>query len=308
VKKSICLYRIFLIKREIIDSSEKTVLIRNIDCIRQCFLNFFFHSRIAQGIGILGSVVGAAMPTGGGLVGGAASLFSSQLQEYEYNEFQSRLSSIAAVGTTEELTDVARQVARELAERYEDQLLRLNARSDEVSLICRWCCSCFRRSNKDPSTAEKESTLKNHPTGQIAQFGIALVVQAIFDGDMDEQAYSARIKPSDLVKNIVEIICRAKPTITKKLLRKMNLDKDAILPYMPLQELKEGESPRQWHLYDFYRKPGLRFKGDIDAIPTHRQMSWMNPDSYGYRTGTIEEYEQLTKLDKKPIETKTCCC
>jgi hypothetical protein len=32
VKNSICLYRSFLIKREIIDTSEKTVLIRNIDC------------------------------------------------------------------------------------------------------------------------------------------------------------------------------------------------------------------------------------------------------------------------------------
>ena len=42
VKKSICLYRNFLIKRETIDTSEKSVLIRNIDCI--CIKIFIEYS------------------------------------------------------------------------------------------------------------------------------------------------------------------------------------------------------------------------------------------------------------------------
>ena len=44
VKKSICLYRSFLTKREIIDTSEKTVLIRNIDCTQ------YEQGRLQQGL------------------------------------------------------------------------------------------------------------------------------------------------------------------------------------------------------------------------------------------------------------------
>jgi hypothetical protein len=90
----------------------------------------------------------------------------------------------------------------------------------------------------------------------------------------------------------------------------MHLGKNTILPHTPLQNTKEGENLGPWHLYDFYQKPGVYIKSANGKTDNQDVLSWMNSDLYGYRLGTVEEYDDLEKLDKELTENKSkiCCC
>ena len=82
------------------------------------------------------------IPNGGGAVSGIASFAGNQLQEHEYRRFQERMSFIVEVGTVIELTDIARDISFELAERYKVQLMCLEERPEEVVPVCCFCIPC----------------------------------------------------------------------------------------------------------------------------------------------------------------------
>jgi hypothetical protein len=278
--------------------------------------NCFSYFRVAYGVGLLGDIIGAAMPTGGNVVSTVASAVSSFLKQHEYTRYEKRMSWIIEDRDTVELNDLARQVARELADRYEEQLLTLNPGFNEVPQVgCLWClrclhCLCPCCKDKDKSSEKMKPRREKPPVKLVAQFGIAFAIQSIVKEESEDTKIYNGIETIDLVKSIVELICRAKPTITARVLRRMHLDKNTILPHTPLPNTKEGENSIPWHLYDFYQKPGINIKSDNGEPPKQVVLSWTNSDQYGHRLGTVEEYEHLVKLDKKPTEkkSKSCCC
>jgi hypothetical protein len=242
------------------------------------------------------------MPTGGGVISTLSGLLGSQLQKHEYNRYQNRMAVVTDVGTIEELTDVARRIARQLADRYQNQLLSLILRPDEVPQACLSSCPCFsRKNNANSSTVQ--------PWNQIAQFGVAFTVQGILDGKIDNEQFSDDTKCEDLAKVITQLICSAKPTMKAKVRRRLNLIENAILPYTPFDNRKENEILDQWYLHEFYEKPGIYIM-DGEELIKQKKLSWMNPDLYSYRLGTAEEYASLEKLDEKKVEKKNkrCCC
>jgi hypothetical protein len=250
---------------------------------------------------ILGNIVGASMPNGGGVLSAVTGLIGDQLQQHEYNRFQDRMALVTDVGTVEELADIARQVARQLADRYEEQLLCLKER--QVPVVCCSCCICCKCCKKDDSSAKPRKSI--HPAEKIAQFGVVCAVQGILDEELEQLEFNDDTKCEDLAKAIANLICRAKPNFKAKVLRQMNLDKDLILPHTPFPHPKEGEKLSEWHIHDFYQKPGIRFEGESVG---QNPLSWMNPNLYGYRLGTDEEYKNLFKFDKKQTETNCCGC
>jgi hypothetical protein len=251
------------------------------------------------------------MPNGGGIVSTLSSVIGSQLQQHEYERYQDRMALVTDVGAVEELTDVARQVARQLADRYKEQLLRLQPRP-EVPVVCCSCCySCCVSCGcckKDDSSVKPKSTKSIHPAEQVAQFGVVFAVRGIIHGELDNIEFSDDTKCEDLAKVLTKLICSAKPTnIKSKVLRLMNLDKNANLPYTPFENTKEGEKSSKWHLHDFYQKPGIWVDGGNGKECKQNPLSWMNPDLYGYRLGTLEEYNDLVKLDEKQAASNCCC-
>jgi hypothetical protein len=212
------------------------------------------------------------------------------------------------------LNDLARQVARELADRYEEQLLKLNPSFNEVPEVCCLCClRCLRRlcpccKDKDKSSEEMKPLQEKPPVQIVAEFGIAFAIQSIVEEKSEDMKISNGMKTIDLVKSIAEVICRAKPTRTARVLQRMHLDKNTVLPLTPLQNAKEGEKSSPWHLYDFYQKPGIYIINDNGQTPKKYALSWMNSDLYGYRLGTVEEYTHLVELDKKLTEKKSKIC
>ncbi|CAF4152580.1 unnamed protein product [Rotaria sp. Silwood2] len=267
------------------------------------------ETMIANGVCLLGNALGAVMPMGGGALYTVACAAGFGLQQHEYNRFQNRMSWITKVGTTEELTDVARQVARKLADYYKDQLLSLQPQSDRVSQVSLCCCTPSRPNSKDDSSVKENSRETINPAEQVASFGVAVAVQMIVDGACEKLRLAKYKEPKYLADVITEMICSARPNFKAKVLRQLNLEKSAILPYTPLQNPKQGEKPSQWYLYDFYQKPGI-YIIDNTRIVKQNRLSWMNPEVYGYRLGTLDEHNNLSKLDKKQTEAtlNTCCC
>ena len=248
------------------------------------------------------------MPNGGGIVSAVSSIVGSQLQQDEYDRYKNRMALVTDVGSVEELTDVARQVARQLADRYKEQLLRLQPRPKEVPVVCCSCCVSCGCCKKDASSDKPRSTKSIHPAEQVAQFGVVFVVHSIIHGELDSIEFSDDTKCEDLAKVLTKLICSAKPTnIKSKILRRMNLDKNTNLPYTPFENKKEGEKSSKWHLHDFYQKPGIWSEDDNGEECKQKPLSWMNPDLYGYRLGTLEEYNDLVKLDEKQAASNCCC-
>lgn len=262
---------------------------------------------IADGLGLLGDLIGAAMPTGGGVVSGAAKVLGLALKKHEYNKFQTRMSLIIEGRDTVELTDLARQVARELADRYEEQLLQLNEDFNEVPKVCCDCCAGLRCKNKDASSNETKPR-RPKPAKIVAQFGVTFVINTILNEESEDIKISDDMTTIELAKSLVELICRAKPNITARARQRMHLGKKLILP---LKNTTEEEKLSPWYLYDFYLKPAIRIKTDDGVIVNQNVLSWMNSDLYGYRLGTFEEYNYLVELDKNQNEItlkKNCCC
>ncbi|CAF2848655.1 unnamed protein product [Rotaria sp. Silwood2] len=246
---------------------------------------------------------------GGGALSAVASAAGFGLKQHEYNQFQNRMSWITNVGTIEELTDVARQVARKLADRYEDQLLSLRPRSDEVSQVCLCCCAPSAPSTKDDSSAKKTPTKAMGPAEQVASFGVAAALQIIVDGTCTKLELAKYKEPEYLADTLTEVICSVRPNFKTKVLQHLKLDKSAILPYTPIEKIKQGEKLSQWYLHEFYYKPGIYIINGKEKVKQD-PLSSMDPKVYYYRLGTFEEYKNLCDLDKvltKAISNNCCC-
>ena len=100
-----------------------------------------FLFKIADGLGIVGDLIGAAMPTGGGVVSTGASVIADVLRKHEYDRFQDRMGSIVENRDINDLCELARLIARELADRYKEQLLQLNPIVEEAPCVDCSCCT-----------------------------------------------------------------------------------------------------------------------------------------------------------------------
>ena len=272
---------------------------------------FSFLCSIADGLGLLGDIIGSVVPSGGQVVSSAAKGVSGLLKMHEYDRYQSRMSLIIEDRDILQLNDLARQVARELADRYEEQLLKLKTTFDEELTLCNWCrrlCRCFRRENRVDSAGTTKSPSDESPVKHVVQFGVAFAIQSILDERSEDIGIRADMETHELAQRLVELICRAKANLTAKVLRRMNLNQRAILPYTDRDDTTEGKDLSPWHLHDFYPKAGIYVRSENGEIDKQTPLSWMNVVVYGYRLGTTEEYNNLAELDKQQAEKKCQIC
>lgn len=254
--------------------------------------------------------MGAVIPTGGEAISFLSNFLASLLQKREYGTYQARMELVTNVGVGSELEDIARQVACNLADYYKEQLISLEERHGEVRQgCCSRCCLWFLCNKNKSGTSEDGFTTENQPVKvlqpsvQIAQFGIAYAIQGILVGKIKGIDYNHDTKCEVFTRVITEFICSATPNIKASVLRRLKLDKDAILPHKPLVT----SNPDPWYLCEFYRKSGIYIENDKKR-ENRPPLSWMNPDLYGYRLGTIDEYTNLNNIDTKQITEKSKCC
>lgn len=255
--------------------------------------------RIADGLGLLGDAIGAVIPTGGEVLSIAVSQLTTLLKDHEYERYQDRMALITENRDILELHELARQIARKLVDRYEEQLLRLDPNAKEVPCVDCSCCRKLKCCKKDETPGKPTG---KHPAKKVANYALAFAVQSILEKKNEDIKIYPDMKTVDLGNSLVQLICSAKPNVKEKLFRRLNLDKNAILPLK--QSADQNEPP--WHLRDFYQKLGIRFGDREEAL------SWMDPKRYGYRLGTVEEFEDLKKVDEKKTKEKSesyckCC-
>ncbi|UJR08372.1 hypothetical protein I4U23_012643 [Adineta vaga] len=257
---------------------------------------------IADGLGYIADIVGTVVPVGGELITFAAGQISNKLKDHEYGKYQTRMSHIIEDRDILELNDLARRVARELTDRYKNQLLNIASNFDSVVPTRSCCHSIFPCKNKvkPTDTATELNLIK-----RVTEFGIAFAIQSILNGN-----FSIRTTPDDLYIDLVELICRAEPTLSKKIRQRLRLKKNEIISYIPSKDNQEIFKP--WYLYDFYRKPGIYLKEENETMDNQQPLPWMDVDLYGFRLGTREELNNLIEFDKKQPKKKIrkylCCC
>ena len=247
---------------------------------------------------------------GGGAISAIAGFAGDKIKEKEHQDFQERMSFIANVGNMEELNEVARRIARRLTDNYQEQLVSLNERP-EPSSIC--CCDCLPGFSKQTVTVTvTEPVLKNSNQGtktsrEVAQFGVNFMRQAILEENLDDLKLKDGMAADGLVESLVQLISRATPNLAAKARRKLKLDKNAILPHDPLPHSPQRTESTAWHLHDFYRKPSIRAETSVEGIIETLNLPWMDSRTYGFRRGTRDEYEHLSRF-VEITDKNSCCC
>ncbi|UJR19639.1 hypothetical protein I4U23_022773 [Adineta vaga] len=97
------------------------------------------------------------------------------------------------------------------------------------------------------------------------------------------------METNDLVKSLVEIICRAKPNLTSKVRRRMKLDENKILLITPLNDMNTEEKLSSWYLYDFYQKPGISIRNEDGEFAPQKPLSWMDTDLLDFNMSNSDE-------------------
>jgi hypothetical protein len=214
----------------------------------------------------------------------------------DYTLIQEKLSLISGMGNHAEFLSVARQVAREITDRYKDQLLLLAP--DHIELSRAPTAVTIARE----SMLDRKDT--NMPAERVANFAIKYVIETIRDQDLLELGFSSKPKTTmnDLANILIRIISSAKPNLPRRFFKCTKVDVNRRLAIQ--QQASAGETQENhWILYEFFRAPGIK----IDNESKYDQAPWMNSTLYGYRIGTQEEIDIIQK-EIEDIRTKKCCC
>ena len=127
--------------------------------------------------------------------------------------------------------------------------------------------------------------------------------QAVLNEESKDIDLKDGMEPDDLVKSLVRVMCRAKPGLKAKVMRRIQLEKDSILFHTPIDGPVDSEHVMtDWHLHEFYCKSAVRLeKGQREKLP------WTNVELYGHRGGTEDEHDHLLKSVEEK-QKKRCCC
>jgi len=174
----------------------------------------------------------------------------------------------SALVTISELKKYAGSIARQLTERYEDQLLRLATPEEEQAEASKLKQGC---------TKAKEATLKEQhaPSAKrLAAFGVLWIMEQLYDAEHIDDS-----KPLDEV--LLSRMSQKKPA------NKLTECWQAVTTKLGIECVlsKRGES---WHPAAVYTLPGLK-----TANNEYYSNDTLKPNTYGWRLGTVEEAQAL---------------
>ncbi|CAF1085929.1 unnamed protein product [Adineta ricciae] len=240
-------------------------------------------SAIADGLEFIAGVIASLVPTGGEVISCVTGQVSSQLKDREHERYQNRMSEVIKDQDTLELLELARLVARELANRYRDQLLTIGSNFDQAPQQSQRCCSIFPRRNKvKPCGNPGVDDLIE----KVTSFGIGFAVRSIIGGDL------GKFQRETLHMNLAELVSRAEPGFLKTLHMKLRWKKNEVISYVQSRDDDKVFKPKL--LYDFYCKPGIYFDENSESSADRETLPWMDAELYGYRLGTPDSTVQAS--------------
>jgi hypothetical protein len=147
-------------------------------------------SKIIGYVPVIGSVTGDAIESG-----------ADFLQHIDHELIRNKLKMISKCGDIIDQCEVARKVARQLTNRYKEQLTRLQDDTTEIDNDC--CSRCKRILPRGEPLDESE------PAERVALFAVNYIVSAVADQDIKMFKFRKANDKDSLVQMLVELACRA---------------------------------------------------------------------------------------------------
>jgi hypothetical protein len=138
----------------------------------------------------------------------AAGNQTSQILEYlDHEHIRNKLKIISECGDLNDQCEVARRVARRLANRYKEQLMRLSDENEKIDACCCSCCAGILPWMKKLDTKE--------PAKRVAFFAVSYIISAVADESVKTFRLKQATTKDSLVEMLVHLACRARgPKIT----------------------------------------------------------------------------------------------
>lgn len=224
---------------------------------------------VATGINIFSKFL-SLIPAIGNSLDTVVSVATTGLEKIDEERITNILKAVAELGTLTEIKRAAESTARQLTERYSDQLNQLATENKKPT--SNW--EKIKEGGKSIYETTKEFVIKEQATSppkELAEFAVSQIVSALLD---------LSIKPDQpLDAQFVQAVC-APPSRLEKI-------KHAVTGVLGLNEI-ETKDGKTWQLQNFYRKPGIRTAEGECYVGEGAE-----PELYGYRLGTREEAELL---------------
>ncbi|CAF0712112.1 unnamed protein product [Adineta steineri] len=143
-----------------------------------------------------------AIPVAGSAIQQGSDMAATYLEDKDYELIRDKLKIISSCGDVTEQSNIARRVARRLADRYHEQLKRLHSKNKEINESCYIQCI-----SKLPCI---ESPDADEPAKRVATFAVDYIVSAIANQSIKTlKLKTVKDNKDVLVEILIELVCRA---------------------------------------------------------------------------------------------------
>ncbi|CAF0737319.1 unnamed protein product [Adineta steineri] len=176
----------------------------------------------------------AAIPHAGSTIQKGNEYLATYLEDKDHELIRNKLEIISDCGDVIEQSDIARRVARRLADRYQEQLKRLHRRNKKINRSCYvWCIS------KLPKI---ESLDENAPAKRVATFAVNYIISAVTNQTIKIlKLKTVKDNKDVLVEMLVQLACGAHGSCCS--IPKWFYDDPN--QYLPLKPILNNTSPDQ---------------------------------------------------------------
>lgn len=139
-------------------------------------------------------------------IGSVLELASNQIVKYledkDHAMIQDKLKMVSNCGDIIEQCEIARRVARRLADRYKEQLIRLHNKNEEINPGFGSCCKRI--------LPYIEPFDEREPAERVASFAVNYIISAVADQSIKSSKSPEASRKDSLVEMLVELACRAR--------------------------------------------------------------------------------------------------
>jgi len=165
------------------------------------------------------------IPNAGPFIQTGIDQVSGCIGDIDHELIRNKLKIISKCGDVNEQNDIARRVARRLADRYEEQLKRLDNNNKEMKTSCYAGCKskllCIEPIDDD------------EPTERVATFAVDYIISAIADQNIKTLKLKKADNKNVLVEMLVELVCRARGS-SCSIPKRFHDDPNQYLPLKPV--------------------------------------------------------------------------
>lgn len=170
------------------------------------------------------------IPQIGGLLESATEKIAKQVEKIDYKRIQSQLEVLSNCGDPMEQCDIARRVARQVTDRYKDQLIRIDNSNATISTGCSSCC---------------KKTNNRTPLDELVLFAVSYIVSTVVKKEMPEK--NGNNNKDWLVDALVDLVSNASEPETC-MPKCCSAGKNIILPLSSKPNVKQPSAEGQEHL------------------------------------------------------------